>query len=79
MREVKQPLRQEMAAQGLTVTTLSERLGVIRGAVSGALNPDNNNEAFTLFAMAEALGCAWRVSFCRRENATHEDERAVGA
>ena|SRR5665213_3051312 len=70
MRDVKQPLTQEMAAQGLTVTKLAERLGVTKGAVSRALNPDNNIEAFTLFAMAEALGCQWQVSLRRRENAT---------
>jgi hypothetical protein len=76
MRAVKQPLYQEMAAQGLTVTKLAARLGVTKGAVSRALNPDNNIEAFTLFAMAEALGCEWLVSLRRRENATETDERA---
>src|SRR5271163_3045715 len=79
MREVKQPLYQEMAAQGLTVTKLAERLGVTKGAVSRALNPDNNIEAFTLFAMAEALGCEWLVSLRRRENTTEADERAAEA
>ncbi|MSP01457.1 MAG: XRE family transcriptional regulator [Acetobacteraceae bacterium] len=42
MRNVKHPLYQEMVAQGLTVTKLAERLGVTKGAVSPALNPDNN-------------------------------------
>jgi DNA-binding phage protein len=79
MREVKQPLYQEMAAQGLTVTKLAERLGVTKGAVSRALNPDNNIEAFTLFAMADALGCEWQVSLRRRENTTEADGRGLGA
>jgi transcriptional regulator with XRE-family HTH domain len=78
MRAVKYPLYHEMAAQGLTVTKLAERLGVTKGAVSRALNPDNNIETFTLFAMAEALGCEWQVSLRRRENATEADERATG-
>ena len=78
MRAVKYPLYQEMAAQGLTVTKLAERLGVTKGAVSRALNPDNNIEAFTLFAMAEALGCEWQVSLRRRQNAAEADERAPG-
>jgi DNA-binding phage protein len=79
MRAVKYPLYQEIAAQGLTVTKLAERLGVTKGAVSRALNPDNNIEAFTLFAMAEALGCEWQVSLRRRENATEADGRVDGA
>jgi len=78
MREVKQPLWREMAAQRLTVSRLPERLGVTKGAVSRALNPDNNIEAFTLFAMAEALGCEWQVSFRRRESTAEADERARG-
>lgn len=62
MRGLKQPLLEAMAAQGLTVTKLAERLGVTKGTVSRALNPDNNVEAFTLFAMADAMGCEWVVS-----------------
>jgi DNA-binding phage protein len=77
MRALKFPLYQEMAAQGLTVTKLAERLGVTKGAVSRALNPDNNIEAFTLFAMAEALGCEWQMSLRRRENATEADACAL--
>jgi DNA-binding Xre family transcriptional regulator len=76
MRGVKYPLYQEMAAQRLTVTKLAERLGVTKGAVSRALNPDNNIEAFTLFAMAEALDCEWQVALRRRQNAAEADERA---
>jgi len=68
-----------MAAQGLTVTKLAERLGVTKGAVSRALNPDNNIETFILLAMAEALGCEWQVSLHRRENSTDADERALSA
>ena len=78
MRAVKYPLTQEMAAQGLTVTKLAERLGVTKGAVGRAPSPDNNIEAFTLFAMAEALGCEWQVSLRRRENATEADARTHG-
>ena len=75
MRALKYPLYQEMAAQGLTVTKLAERLGVTKGAVSRALNPDNNIEAFTLFAMAEALGCEWQMSLRRQQNAREADDR----
>jgi DNA-binding Xre family transcriptional regulator len=78
MRAVKYPLYQEMTAQGLTVTKLAERLGVTKGAVSRALNPDNNIETFTLFALAEALGCEWQVSLRRRDNASDADERPLG-
>jgi transcriptional regulator with XRE-family HTH domain len=79
MQAVKQPLYQEMSAQGLTVTKLAERLGVTKGAVSRALNSDNNIEAFTLFAMAEALGCVWQVSLRRRDNTSDEDECPLGS
>ena len=79
MQAVKLPLCQEMAAQRLTVTKLAEMLGVTKGAVSRALNPDNNTEAFTLFAMAEALGCEWQMSLRRRENTPEADERGLGS
>jgi len=76
MQAVKSPIYQEMVAQGLTVTKLAERLGVTKGAVSRALNPDNNIEALTLFAMAEALGCEWQVSLRRRENTLGPEDGA---
>jgi hypothetical protein len=50
---------------------------VTKGAVSRALNPDNNIEVFTLFTMAEALGCEWQVSLRRRDNTSDEDERRL--
>jgi DNA-binding Xre family transcriptional regulator len=68
LQSLKYPLYQEMAAQGLTVTKLAERLGVTKGAVSRALNPDNNIEALTLFSIAEALGCEWQVALRRSPN-----------
>jgi transcriptional regulator with XRE-family HTH domain len=68
-----------MTAQDLTVTKLAERLGVTKGAVSRALNPDNDIEAFTLFGLAEAFGCEWQVSLRRRDNASDPDERPLGS
>lgn len=68
LRGLKQPLLETMAARGLTVTKLADLLGVTKGTVSRALNPDNNVEAFTLFAMAEAMECEWVVSIRPRTN-----------
>ena len=65
--DLKGEIRQIANSKGMSLTDLACKAKRHKSAVTRALDPSTNIEAFTLFDLAEALGTEWRVALRPRD------------